>query len=118
MVKRKSIVFIISDFMDENYADELKHVAKKHDTIGIKVFDALDNELPKIGLLQVQDVETGQTHWIDTNDKTTLSAYKERGFFYDKNFENSFIKSGADKIKINAAKPYVHLLMNFFKKRA
>ncbi len=118
MVKRKSIVFIISDFMDENYADELKHVAKKHDTIGIKVFDALDNELPKIGLLHVQDVETGQTHWIDTNDKTTLSAYKERGFFYDKNFENSFIKSGADKIKINAAKPYVHLLMNFFKKRA
>lgn len=118
MVKRKSIVFIISDFMDENYADELKHVAKKHDTIGIKVFDALDNELPKIGLLHVQDVETGQTHWIDTNDKTTLSAYKERGVFYDKNFENSFIKSGADKIKINAAKPYVHLLMNFFKKRA
>ncbi len=118
MVKRKSIVFIISDFMDENYADELKHVAKKHDTIGIKVFDALDNELPKIGLLQVQDVETGQTHWIDTKDKTTLSTYMERGVFYDKNFENSFIKAGADKIKINAAKPYVHLLMNFFKKRA
>lgn len=118
MVKRKSIVFIISDFMDENYSDELKHVARKHDTIGIKVFDTLDNELPKIGLLQVQDVETGQTHWIDTNDTATQKNYKDRALFYDKNFETSFIKSGADKIKINATKPYVHLLMNFFKKRA
>lgn len=118
MVKRKSIAFVLSDFIDENYENELRHVAKKHDVIGIKVYDNLDMELPKIGLLQVQDVETGESKWIDTNDKETQNVYKQRAMFYDKNYDTSFMKAGADKLKINTAQSYVHILMNFFKKRS
>lgn len=118
MVKRKSIAFILSDFIDENYADELRHIAKKHDVIGVKVYDNLDMELPNIGLLQIQDVETGETKWIDTGDTQTQKTYKERAVFYDKNYEQSFIKAGADKLKIKTEQSYVHVLMNFFKKRA
>ena len=118
MVKRKSIAFVLSDFIDENYADELRHIAKKHDVIGVKVYDHLDMELPNIGLLQIQDVETGETKWIDTGDTQTQKIYKERAVFYDKNYEQSFIKAGADKLKIKTEQSYVHVLMNFFKKRA
>jgi uncharacterized protein (DUF58 family) len=118
MVKRKSIAFVLSDFIDENYADELRHIAKKHDVIGVKVYDHLDMELPNIGLLQIQDVETGETKWIDTGDTQTQKTYKERAVFYDKNYEQSFIKAGADKLKIKTEQSYVHVLMNFFKKRA
>lgn len=118
MVKRKSIAFVLSDFIDENYENELRHIAKKHDVIGVKVYDNLDMELPNIGLLQIEDVETGETKWIDTNDKQTQKTYKERAIFYDKNYENSFIKAGADKLKIKTEQSYVHVLMNFFKKRA
>lgn len=118
MVKRKSIAFVLSDFIDENYADELRHISKKHDVIGIKVYDNLDMQLPKIGLLQVCDVETGETKWIDTNDATTRRIYEERANVYDRNFDQSFLKAGADKLKINTAQSYVHILMNFFKKRA
>lgn len=118
MVKRKSIAFILSDFIDENYENELRHVAKKHDVIGIKVYDNLDMELPNIGLLQVQDVETGESKWIDTDDVQTQKVYNQRGTFYDKNYDNSFMKAGADKLKINTAQSYVHILMNFFKKRS
>lgn len=118
MVKRKSIAFVLSDFIDENYKEELRHIAKKHDVVGIKVYDNLDMELPKIGLLQVQDVETGTTKWIDTNDKETQQSYKKQADFFDKNFESSFLKAGADKLKINTAQSYVHILMNFFKKRS
>jgi uncharacterized protein (DUF58 family) len=118
MVKRKSIAFILSDFIDENYADELRHIAKKHDVVGVKVYDNLDMELPNIGLLQIQDVETGETKWIDTNDAQTQKNYKQRAVFYDKNYEQSFIKAGADKLKIKTEQSYVHVLMNFFKKRA
>ena len=89
MVKRKSIAFVLSDFIDENYADELRHIAKKHDVIGVKIHDQLDNELPNIGLLQVQDVETNETKWIDTNDTETQRTYKERARFYDKNYDTS-----------------------------
>lgn len=118
MVKRKSIAFVLSDFIDENYADELRHISKKHDVIGVKVYDNLDMQLPKIGLLQVCDVETGETKWIDTNDATTRRIYEERANVYDRNFDQSFLKAGADKLKINTAQSYVHILMNFFKKRA
>ena len=118
MVKKKSIAFILSDFIDEKYENELRHVAKKHDVIGVKVYDNLDMELPKIGLLQVQDVETGESKWIDTNDVQTQKVYNERAVYYDKNYDNSFMKAGADKLKINTAQSYVHILMNFFKKRS
>lgn len=118
MVKRKSIAFVLSDFIDEKYEDELRHIAKKHDVIGVKVYDQLDMELPKIGLLQVQDVETGAAKWIDTDDSQTQQAYKSRAQFYDKNYDNSFMKAGADKLKIKTEQSYVHILMNFFKKRA
>ncbi len=118
MVKRKSIAFVLSDFLDDDYADELRHIAKKHDVIGIKVYDNLDLELPNIGLLQVKDVETGKTKWIDTNHATTRTAYAQRATLFDKNYENSFVKAGADKLRINTAQSYVHILMNFFKKRA
>lgn len=118
MVKRKSIAFVLSDFIDENYADELRHIAKKHDVIGVKVYDQLDMELPNIVLLQVCDVESGDAKWIDTADKQTQATYKERANFYDKNFDQSFMKAGADKLKIKTEQSYVHILMNFFKKRA
>ena len=118
MVKRKSIAFVLSDFIDENYSDELRHIAKKHDVIGVKVYDNLDMELPNIGLLQIEDVETGEAKWIDTNDKQTQKNYKERAAFYDKNYDQSFLKAGADKLKIKTEQSYVHILMNFFKKRA
>ncbi len=118
MVKRKSIAFVLSDFIDEHYSDELRHISKKHDVIGVKVYDPLDMELPKIGLLQIQDVETGEKKWIDTNDKNTQQTYSARAQFYDKNFDNSFLKAGADRLKIKTEQPYVHILMNFFKKRA
>lgn len=118
MVKRKSIAFVLSDFIDENYENELRHVAKKHDVIGVKVYDNLDMELPKIGLLQVQDVETGEAKWIDTDDKQTQQVYSQRATFYDKNYDTSFMKAGADKLKIKTEQSYVHILMNFFKKRS
>jgi uncharacterized protein (DUF58 family) len=118
MVKRKSIAFVLSDFIDENYENELRHVAKKHDVIGVKVYDNLDMELPKIGLLQVQDVETGEAKWIDTDDKQTQQIYSQRATFYDKNYDTSFMKAGADKLKIKTEQSYVHILMNFFKKRS
>ena len=109
---------VLSDFIDENYADELRHIAKKHDVIGVKVYDNLDMELPNIGLLQIQDVETGETKWIDTGDTLTQKTYRERAVFYDRNYEQSFVKAGADKLKIKTEQSYVHVLMNFFKKRA
>ncbi|MEI9946827.1 MAG: VWA domain-containing protein [Chitinophagaceae bacterium] len=61
--RQKSIAFILSDFLDANYEDALRIAAKKHDVIGIKIYDKMDMTLPNAGLLQVQDAESGQTKW-------------------------------------------------------
>ncbi|HPW85998.1 MAG TPA: DUF58 domain-containing protein [Chitinophagales bacterium] len=118
MVKRKCIAFVISDFIDENYEQELRHAARRHDVIGIKINDQLDAELPDVGLLQVRDVETGEQRWVDTSDKTTREVYAQRSDFYEKNFGRSFRKANADQLQIKTSQSYVHILMNFFKKRA
>lgn len=116
-VKKKSIVFVISDYLGENYFEPLSHLAKKHDVIGVRVFDKLDQELPDAGLMQLYDVEAGKPVWVDTSDSGIRKTYSERAVHFRKNYEQSFGKSGADQLQIRTDQPYVKVLMNFFKKR-
>src|SRR5215210_4587559 len=76
--KHKSIVFVLSDFADAGYKDILRVAAKRHDVIGIQVFDKRDEQLPKVGLLQVHDAESGKKVWIDTNDTFTRFKYNQQ----------------------------------------
>src|SRR5678815_2212895 len=71
-VKQKSIAFILSDFMTDRYDDALRVAGNKHDVIGVKVYDKMDMQLPGVGLVQVQDAESGSKLWIDTSDATCL----------------------------------------------
>ena len=64
--RQKSIAFILSDFIDANYQDILRIAAKKHDIIGIKLYDKMDQHLPNVGMMRVEDAETGVQKWIDT----------------------------------------------------
>lgn len=117
VMKKRTISFVLSDFLVSGYMDALSIAAKKHDIIGIRIFDNLDEELPDLGLLQVKDIENGKITWLDTSNKKVRNSYNLfssscRGYFHD-----SFIKSGADFMEINTEKPYVKELMRFFKKR-
>lgn len=116
-MRKKSIVFILSDFLSDNYFESLSHLAKKHDVVGIKVYDQLDEAIPSIGLLQVHDVESGREVWLDTNNKTMLDEYHDKATAYQQYFEQSFGKAGADKIEIKTGEAYIHKLMKFFKGR-
>ncbi len=69
--RHKSIVFVLSDFADAGYQHALRVAAKRHDVIGVQVYDQRDAELPPVGLIQVHDAETGQQLWLDTNDAYT-----------------------------------------------
>jgi len=115
--KRKSIVFILSDFADDGYADQLGITAKKHDVIGIQVFDKLDKALPKVGLIDICDPETGKTMLIDTHDKVAQFRYSWQ---FDKIIEDAkifFKKSGADLLQIETGEDFVKILQRFFQKR-
>ena len=116
--RHKSIVFILSDFADEGYHEALRIAAKKHDVIGIQVFDKNDNALPNIGLIQVQDAESGKTIWLDTSDPTVNHYYKQQFDMIQDQAKQTFRTAGADLLQIATGADYVKILQQFFITRA
>jgi len=117
VAKRRSVVFFISDFVDSNYWKSLKMVNKKHDIIGIRLYDPSEAELPDLGLVKVMDPESGKEFWINT------SRYQDR-IDYNNTFNNrtSELQSRCKKIKfdlisISTQEDYVEPLMEFFRHR-
>ena len=118
IARHKSIVFILSDFADAGYHEALRVAARKHDVIGVQVFDKADKHLPKIGLVQVLDPETDATVWLDTNDAAVQLAYNQQHHKILEDASIIFRKAGADLIQIETGQDYVKALQHFFIKRA
>ncbi len=117
VIKRKCIAFMLSDFMGSGYEKSLTLVSKKHDLIGIHLYDPREDELPNVGLIRVVDAETRKVMWLDTSDKKTRQKYSDRFRKNVQHCKSAFHRSGADLISIPTNRPYVKYLMNFFKKR-
>jgi uncharacterized protein (DUF58 family) len=116
-IKKRSIVFLISDFMDSGYERILKIVGKKHDFIGVVLTDEKENLIPRIGLIKMQDAETGEERYIDTSDKNFQKWFIRSRL---ENFENRktlFIKSRLDSINIQTNQSYIKPLIDFFRLR-
>jgi len=117
VVKKRSISFVMSDFMTDRYDTELKIAARKHDLIGIRVYDDLEARLPNVGLIKVVDSETGEEQLIDTGSKKTREQYANHFTEKSDYFFDSFKRSGADILTINTKEDYVKNMMRFFKSR-
>jgi uncharacterized protein (DUF58 family) len=112
--RQKSIIFIMSDFLDEKFEDALKVAGKKHDLIGIKVYDKMDMQLPDTGLLEIEDAETGSTQWVDTNDFLVRSNYQKSFFNFTEQCKTIFLKAGCDLLHMRTDEDYVKILQKFF----
>lgn len=115
--RQKSIAFILSDFIDARYEDALRIAGKKHDVIGIKVYDKMDMELPAAGLWQVQDAETGHTKWIDSSNAFVRQRYQQEFFRVTEYATEIFRKAGCDLLHIRTGDDYVRVLQRFFLSR-
>jgi hypothetical protein len=115
--KQKSIAFILSDFLDANYEDALRIAGKKHDVIGIKIYDKMDMELPDAGLIQVQDAESGETKWIDSGNAFVRQSYQQEFFNITAYSTQTFKKAGCDLLHIRTGDDYVKVLQRFFLSR-
>lgn len=119
-IKKKTIAFIISDFLvplEKELEDALKIVNKKHDLIALTLEDPFESVLPKIGLVQLKDSETGQVGWYNTNSKKMQIKWKANALKKDKELQTMLRKAGVDFVKIQTDKPYIKPLMNMFKQR-
>ena len=112
--RQKSIAFILSDFIDTNYQDALRVAGNKHDIVGIKLYDKMDKTLPKLGMLRIEDAETGEQKWVDTNSSFVRYEY-EKEFFRLTDYSNEvFRKAGCDLLHVRTDEDYVKVLQRFF----
>ena len=117
VMKKKAIVFILSDFMDESYDNALKIVGRKHDVTGIRVYDKYEENIPKLGMVPMQDSETGKTILVNTNSKKTRTNYSAHYLKTVDYFENTFKRSGSGTISTRIDESYVKKLLGYFKQK-
>ena len=117
VMKKKAIVFMMSDFMDSGYEKTLRIVAKKHDLTGIRIYDRHEETMPNIGLVPMLDNETGQTGWVNTQSAVVRKAYAEQFRTMVGEFENLFHKNGAGTLRSRLDESYVKKLLKYFKSR-
>ncbi len=116
-IKKRSIVFLLSDFMDAGYDKILRIVGRRHDLIGVVLNDKREDEIPEMGLVKFVDAETGSERWIDTSDKKTRSRFKEVREQNIANRKSLFLSSRLDSIEIQTGQNYLKPLVQFFKMR-
>lgn len=117
VMKKKAIVFVLSDFIADDYHQTMKIVSGKHDVTGIRVYDKREEEIPNLGIVQMQDEETGELMLVNTASKKVRLNY---GKFYNEKvtyFKESFTKSGAGTIDCRVDESYVKKLLGYFKRR-
>lgn len=118
VIKKRSICFILSDFFTQGYEDDLKIATRRHDVIGMQVTDPGEATLPNMGLVRVQDAETGELQWLDTSAEAIQMAYAKGYQNNLQQFRSTFIRSGADVISIQTTDSYTSSLHQFFQKRS
>ncbi|MBP7808963.1 MAG: DUF58 domain-containing protein [Bacteroidia bacterium] len=118
VIKKRSTVFLLSDFYaKENYTDALKIANKKHDLIALKINDKTELEIPKVGLIKLKDNETGKIVWADTSSKDFQKQFKVNVLKREQGMKDKFNKCGVDYCDIYTHEGYIKPLMNLFKRR-
>ena len=115
--KRKSVVFLISDFRDNNYEKPLKRINPRHDLVAISVADRRETEFPDVGLIELEDTETGEIILFDSSSTKTRRHFQKKNLDEINKRKKIFLKNKIDNIEIYADQPYTQSLIHFFQYR-
>ncbi|MDA0986659.1 MAG: DUF58 domain-containing protein [Bacteroidetes bacterium] len=117
MIKKKTILFILSDFIDTDFEKPLRIAKNKHDVIAVRIVDKLEESIPKAGLLQLRDSETGQMRLVDTSQKNFQLKFASQFLKHQEILNNIFKKNKVDVITVKTGESYYKPLQQFFKAR-
>lgn len=115
--RQKSIAFVLSDFLDAGYEDALRIAGSRHDLVGLKIYDRMDQYLPDAGLLQIEDAETGERRWIDSSSKLVRFQHEKEFFRMTDAAIAAFKKAGSDLLHLRTDEDYMKTLRQFFLSR-
>ena len=117
ILKKRAIVFVLSDFLDTGYDQAVQLAARKHDLTGIRLFDPMEAKLPAAGLLYMKDAETGINKWVNSSSKSVRTAYALAHRKTADYFSGQFTRHGAGAISCATNESYVKKLLTYFKSR-
>jgi uncharacterized protein (DUF58 family) len=115
--KKRTIAFLISDFLDSGYDQILRIISRKHDVIAVELSDPREDSMPNVGVVKMHDAETGKERWIDTSDRTVRSAFVS--YWQQRRAQRRalFVRSKVDAIPVRIDQPYIKPIVDFFKLR-
>ncbi len=117
VMKKKAIVFVLSDFIAEDYEKTLKIAGNKHDVTGIRVYDEKEETIPNLGMVQMQDAESGDIRLVNTQSRSVRMAYGQYNLDRVNYFREVFTKSGCGTLSCRVDESYVKKLLGYFKRR-
>jgi uncharacterized protein (DUF58 family) len=117
VLRRRAVVFIVSDWRAAGYERELEIAARRHDTIAVQLGDPRERELPDLGLITLRDPETGEWHYVDSSDPRVRSHLRERAAEFDAALRRSLQRLGVDLIRLQTGEGHVAPLLSFFRRR-
>lgn len=117
VIKKKSIAFILSDFLSDKYEKTVKICANKHDLTGIRIYDKMEEIIPNIGIVPMLDQETSEVKLVDTSSLVLRKKYQSFNSTNSKRFNEVFSKNGAGTLNCRTDESYVKKLLSYFKTR-
>ena len=117
VIKKRSVCFILSDFLDNDFTKPLQIANKKHDIVVVRIHDKREEYLPNVGMIKMLDAERGKSSWIDTSSKRIRMDFSDKYKKRAERLKQDFLLCGVDHININTAESYIKPLINFFKQR-
>jgi len=117
VLRRRAVIFLLSDFLAAGYGPALARLARRHDVIGVQVADPRERELPDVGLVTLWDPETGAWRIVNTGDALVRRRFRDRAETWDRELVETFSESGADLLRLETGEPYADALIAFFRRR-
>lgn len=118
VAKKRSVVFLISDFLDEGYEASVRIIGRKHDVVGVTLDDPREKELPAVGVVGLEDAETGEVRYIDTGSRKVRERYALAAIDRRETRLRAFGRMGIDRVELSTDRPYVAALIALFKQRS
>lgn len=117
VLRRRAVVFLVSDFLTSGYQPALERLTRRHDVIALQLFDARERELPDLGLVSLYEPETGLSRWVDTARPDTRERFSRRAAEFDQSLHQELLRRGADLVRLETGRPYAEPLIAFFRRR-
>ncbi|HZN96199.1 MAG TPA: VWA domain-containing protein, partial [Gemmatimonadales bacterium] len=117
ILRRRAVVFLVSDFLTSGYQSEVERLARRHDLIALQLYDPRERELPDIGLVTLREPESGRWRRVDTGRVETRERFRSRAAEFDRALQRELRQSGADLVQLETGQSYAERLLAFFRRR-